>query len=50
MGGEIITLGSGAHTPEFAGCAIREGQALLQACGFARFCTFDGGAPVWHEL
>lgn len=50
MGGEIITLGSDAHTPEFAGCVIREGQALLQACGFARFCTFDGGAPVWHEL
>ena len=50
MGGEIITLGSDAHTPDFAGCAIREGQALLKACGFGRFCTFDGGAPVWHEL
>ena len=50
LGGEIITLGSDAHTPDFAGCAIREGQALLKACGFGRFCTFDGGAPVWHEL
>jgi len=50
MGGEIITLGSDAHSPAFAGCAIREGQARLRACGFARFCTFYGGAPVWHEL
>lgn len=50
MGGEIITLGSDAHAPAHAGCAIREGQALLRACGFRRFCTFAGGVPVWHEL
>ena len=30
LGGEIITLGTDAHTPEFAGCAVREMQDLLR--------------------
>lgn len=50
LGGEIITLGTDAHTTEFVGCAIRERQKLLQECGFQRFCTFDSGTPVWHPL
>lgn len=50
LGGEIITLGSDAHRTDGVGCAIREGQALLRACGFRRFCTFDRRQPVWHDL
>lgn len=50
MGGEIITLGTDAHSPQYVGCAIRERQALLRACGFRRFCTFQRQIPVWHEL
>lgn len=50
LGGEIITLGSDAHQTAGVGCAIREGQELLRQCGFRRFCTFDRGTPVWHEL
>ena len=50
MGGEVITLGTDAHTPDAVGCAIREGQALLRECGFRRFCTFRQGQPVWHDL
>lgn len=50
LGGEIITLGSDAHSPEFVGCAVRERMALLRACGFTRFCTFARMEPVWHEL
>ena len=50
LGGEIITLGSDAHRISDVGCAIREGQALLRTCGFRRFCTFDRGEPVWHDL
>ena len=50
MGGEVITLGTDAHTPAAVGCAIREGQALLRECGFRRFCTFRQGQPVWHDL
>lgn len=50
LGGEIITLGTDAHTPDFVGCAIRERQQLLRDCGFARFCTFERRRPIWHEL
>lgn len=50
LGGEVITLGSDAHCARDVGCAIREGQALLRTCGFRRFCTFDRGNPVWHNL
>lgn len=50
LGGEIITLGSDAHRARDVGCAIREGQDLLRRCGFRRFCTFDRGTPIWHDL
>lgn len=50
LGGEIVTLGSDAHTPQFVGCALRENQALLRRCGFTRFCTFDQRRPIWHDL
>lgn len=50
MGGEIITLGSDAHTPEYVGCCIRERQRLLRGCGFERFFTFEKGTPIAHEL
>ena len=50
LGGEIITLGTDAHTPEFVGCAIRERQQLLKECGFTRFCTFEKMQPIFHGL
>jgi len=50
LGGEIITLGSDAHSPDYVGCCIRARQELLRACGFRYFCTFDRLAPVFHKL
>lgn len=50
LGGEIVTLGSDAHSAKDVGRGIPEGQALLRACGFRRFCTFTAMKPVWHEL
>ena len=32
LGGEIVTLGTDAHTPGFVGCAVREGQAVQGTC------------------
>lgn len=49
-GGEIITLGTDAHSPEYVGCAIRERQQLLKECGFRAFCTFEKHHPIYHEL
>lgn len=50
LGGEIVTLGTDAHSPAYVGVGIREGQRLLRQCGFTRFCTFAQRRPVWHEL
>lgn len=50
LGGEIITLGTDAHSRRYVGCAIQERQRLLRECGFKRFCTFDRMQPVWHAL
>ena len=50
LGGEVITLGSDTHKLNAIGKGIREGQALLKACGFKQFCTFEKLQPVWHEL
>ena len=49
-GGEIVTLGSDAHTPEYVGCRIREGQRLLGECGFSRFALFRAMKPEFHTL
>ena len=50
MGGEIITLGSDAHSGEYIGCAIAERQELLRACGFRYFTTFTKGKPTFRPL
>lgn len=50
MGGEIITIGSDAHSAEYVGCRVRETQALLRTCGFRYFCTFEGGKPTFRKL
>lgn len=50
LGGEIVTLGSDSHKPEHLGAYIREGQALLKELGFKAFCTYEGMAPVFHDL
>ena len=50
LGGEIITMGSDAHTPEFIGCAMEECQELLRACSFRCFTTFEAQQPIFHKL
>lgn len=49
LGGEIVTIGSDAHT------ADRVGQYTLRACEilkdiFGYVCTFEGRQPVFHKL
>lgn len=50
LGGEILTLGSDAHTPEYLAGHMDEGRKILREIGFTRFCTFEGMSPVFHEL
>lgn len=50
LGGEIITMGSDAHTPNFIGCAMEARQELLKDCGFRYFATFAEQKPIFHKL
>ena len=50
LGGELITLGSDAHTPEYISCKMEERQELLKACGLRYFATFDRKKPIFHKI
>ena len=50
LGGEIITMGSDAHTPNYIGCVMEARQELLKACGFRYFTTFAEQKPIFHKL
>ena len=49
-GGEILTLGSDAHSPDAVGKGLREAQALLKDMGFRYFCTYEKHTPHFHLL
>ncbi len=50
LGGQILTIGSDAHTTRYLGDHIREAQQILKEIGFTRICTFDRMEPVFHSL
>ncbi len=50
MGGEIITIGSDAHTTQYVGCEAARTQELLKNCGFRYCTTFTKGEPESRSL
>ncbi len=50
LGGEIVTVGSDAHTPETAAACVREGYAVLRACGFGYVTVFRQRKPAFIRL
>ncbi len=50
LGGEIITMGSDAHTPEFTGSHMQEAQEILRLCGFRYFTLFQERKPEFVPL
>lgn len=50
LGGEIVTVGTDAHTPEYVGLRARETQELLKVCGFDYVCTFEKRKPIFHKI
>ena len=50
LGGELITMGSDAHTPNYIGCVMEARQELLKNCGFRYFTTFAERKPIFHKL
>lgn len=49
-GGEIITLGSDAHTPNYIGLMHDENIEMLKALNFKYVCTFEKMKPIFHAL
>lgn len=50
LGGEIITVGSDAHTPEQIAAHFEQAAAILTACGFRYYCTFENRTAAFHKL
>lgn len=50
LGGEILTVGSDAHTPAYVGHEFRRLPQLLQACGFRYYTVFRQRKPVFVPL
>jgi len=50
MKGEILTLGSDAHNPDYLGFHYHENIDLIRSIGFKYICTFEKMKPVFHKL
>ncbi len=50
LGGEIITVGSDAHTPSDLGLGFDTARQLLLSCGYEYYTTFEKRKPVFHRL
>lgn len=50
LGGEIITIGSDAHTPNDITSHFKEAYELLQAAGFQAITVFRNQKPHWIDL
>jgi len=50
LGGEIVTIGSDAHTAEFVGSYMTEAQEILRSCGFRYFTVFRGRKAEFEAL
>lgn len=50
LGGELLSIGSDAHTVDDLGKGIADGAAMAQAAGFRRLCYFKRRKPVFIEI
>lgn len=49
-GGEIVTVGSDAHKPEYVGYGFDIARELLLESGFRYYCTFSAQKPEFHKI
>jgi histidinol-phosphatase (PHP family) len=50
MGGEILTIGSDAHTPNRVGSHIEVALELARAAGFTHLASFEGRQVIWNRI
>lgn len=46
LGGEFITVGSGAHSCQSIGSDLTEGIGLVREAGFSSYCYFENRKPI----
>ena len=50
MGGELITVGSDGHVPEYLGYGFDRLPELLSDCGFDSYTVFRKGKPEFRKV
>lgn len=50
LGGELITIGSDAHSPDFVGYEFQRAAGILKACGFRYYTVYHQRRPEWLPL
>ncbi|MCD8154120.1 MAG: histidinol-phosphatase HisJ family protein [Clostridiales bacterium] len=50
MGGEIVTVGADAHSPEFIGHEFEKAAEILRECGFRYYTVFRKRKPEFYRL
>ncbi len=50
LGGEILTIGADAHSPEHVAYDFHKVPQILSACGFQYYTVFEGRKPVFYPL
>ena len=50
LGGEILTIGSDAHTPEDIGANVADGAELAKAAGFRYLAYFKERKPNFIKI
>lgn len=49
LGGELITIGSDAHTPEYLGFRFDDMSTLLRQIGLHQYCVYDRRKPIFYD-
>ena len=49
-GGELITVGSDAHTPEYIGYHFNEVETLMKKAGLHEYVTYHKRKPTFHSI
>lgn len=50
LGGEILTIGSDAHTTEYIGKYFEKLECIIKACGFEYYTIFHNRKPIFIKI
>jgi histidinol-phosphatase (PHP family) len=50
LGGEMVTIGSDAHSPEFVGLNFKETAEIIKNSGFDYLTYFKNRTPVLYKI